>query len=197
LIGITIFYSAQGRLQQASEAATQCLGLAQRAHDPTLLVAAHAILGQIEQNLGHFTAARRHLEQALALYDERQLHSSFYGYDPRIFCLTVLAHGFWILGYPDQALAKSHEAIMAAEAQGHPFTLVSALGNAAIFHQYRREEQNMLACIKMMSRLCAEQEIALWATVEQMLQGWALAEQGQVNKGVTQIRQGLLGVAGT
>jgi mannose-6-phosphate isomerase-like protein (cupin superfamily) len=42
-----------------------------------------------------------------------------------------------LLGYPDQALKKSHEALTLAR-ELHPFSLVWALISAAIFHQLRR-----------------------------------------------------------
>ena len=47
----------------------------------------------------------------------------------------------WCLGYPDQALKRSHEALTLAQELSHPFSLAFALGFAAMLHQFRREGQ--------------------------------------------------------
>ena len=46
----------------------------------------------------------------------------------------------WVLGYPDQALKRSHEALTLAQELSHPFSLAYAL-DAALVHQFRREGQ--------------------------------------------------------
>jgi tetratricopeptide (TPR) repeat protein len=56
-------------LQTAYEAAEQLLRLGQNTQDPALIVEGHHGLGQISYYMGKFTAARDHLEQAIALHD--------------------------------------------------------------------------------------------------------------------------------
>jgi hypothetical protein len=46
-----------------------------------------------------------------------------------------------LLGYPDQALTKSHEALTLAQELSHPFSLAYVLDFAALLHRLRREEQ--------------------------------------------------------
>jgi predicted ATPase len=65
------------------------------------------------------------------------------------------------------------------------------LGNAALFHQYRREERAMLERIEAMSRLSSDHEFALWEAIGSLLQGWALAVQKRVDGGITQMRQSI------
>ena len=45
------------------------------------------------------------------------------------------------LGYPDQALKRSQEALTLAQELSHPFSLAFALDFAAWLHQFRREGQ--------------------------------------------------------
>ena len=59
--------------------------------------------------------------------------------DPRVDCLSFAAVTLWLLGYPDQALKRSHEALDLAEGLSHPFSLAFALGIAAAFHSLRWE----------------------------------------------------------
>ena len=52
--------------------AEQLLDLAQRQHDPALLLGAHRALGMTLANVGAFAPARTHLEQGIALYDPQR-----------------------------------------------------------------------------------------------------------------------------
>ena len=45
----------------------------------------------------------------------------------------------WLLGYPDQALQRSHEALTPARELRHPYQPGNALSFAAVLHQLRRE----------------------------------------------------------
>jgi tetratricopeptide (TPR) repeat protein len=80
----------RGKLQTAHELAEQLLRLAQRVHDPALLVEAHSVLGATLFSLGEFASAREHAEQSLALYDAQQPHALVFlhEFDPRVFCLS-------------------------------------------------------------------------------------------------------------
>ena len=56
-------------------------------------------------------------------------------------CRAYAGVTLWWLGYPDQALQRSHEALTLARELAHPFSVVSALFFAAWLHHLRRERQ--------------------------------------------------------
>src|SRR5262245_46046672 len=78
-----------------------------------------------------------------------------------------------------------------AQELSHPHRLVTALRWAAILHHLRREEQTTQERAEALIALCREEEVSGGSTWGTALQGWALAEQGQGEEGVAQIRQGL------
>ena len=45
----------------------------------------------------------------------------------------------WLLGYPDQALARLHDALALAHELSHPYSLAYALCRAAWVFQFRRD----------------------------------------------------------
>src|SRR5262249_32117350 len=106
LWGLWRFYLVRAEYQTARELAEQCLSLAQRVHDPALLLVAHYTLGATLYVLGELTLSRAHLEQGLALYEPQQHHhlAFRYGMDLGVWCLSYGAWPLWQLGYPDQAL---------------------------------------------------------------------------------------------
>jgi len=139
------------------------------------------------------SSAREHIEQGIALYDPQQ-HRSLafvYGTDIGMACRINAALVLWLLGYPDQALQRSHEAITLAQELSHPFSLSFALEFTAYLHQFRREWRLAQERAEAAIALAAEQGFAMRLSRAALLRGWALAEQGQGEEGIAQIRQGL------
>ena len=97
----------------------------------------------------------------------------------------------WYLGYPDQGLARSDEAVTLAQQVTDPFSLSFALCFVAALHQFRREGRATQECAAAAIRLATEQGFAFWVAYGALLHGWALAHQGQAQDGIAQLRQGL------
>jgi predicted ATPase len=132
--------------------------------------------------------------QHSALYDPQQhrLQALLYGaFDPKIAALSVSALVLWMLGYPDQALTKSQEALVLARELSHPSSLAQALVWGAWLHQYRREGQEAQEQAEAALALSTDHGFALWLTMATIFRGWALAEQGQGAEGIAQLHQGL------
>jgi predicted ATPase len=139
LLGLWVFYFARAEHKTTRELAEQCLSLAQNTHNPTFLMWAHYALGQTLFYLEEFAQAREHLEAGIALYDPQQHRSYGAVFDPKVGCLSFAAWALWFLGYPDQALQRSHAALILAQELSHPYSLGYALNFAAQLHQFRRE----------------------------------------------------------
>src|SRR5262249_30764588 len=137
LIGLWRFHVVRAEYQTAHELEEWLLRLAQNMQDPALLLEAHRPPGQTLFLLGGAVQARDHLEQALALYNPEQhrSHVFLYGHDAGVLCLSWLSWTLWVLGYPDQALKRSHETLTLAQELVHPPSLASGLYFASMFHQ--------------------------------------------------------------
>jgi predicted ATPase len=194
LYGLFGFYIVGAKHKTSHELAEQLLSIAQRQQDPALLLEAHRALGQSSLHRGEFVRAYSHFEEGVTLYDPRQHGSHVFAYagDPRIVCLDSASIALWQLGYPDQAVQKSHEAIVLAQEISHPFSLAHALWFAAMLHQHRQDRQAALAQAETLIALCNEQGFAFWLVGGIIFQGWALAGQGQREEGIAQIRQGIV-----
>jgi predicted ATPase len=193
LHGLQRFYLIRAELQTTRKVGEQLLTLAQRMQESAFLLQAHRALGDTLFWLGEVAPARAHFEQGIALYDPQQHRSLafLYGEDPGVVCLSYAARALWWLGYPDQARQRIHEALTLARELSHPLTLVFALYFAAVLHASHREAQATQEQAEAAIALSTEQEFALWLTRGVVLRGWALAEQGQGEEGITQMREGL------
>ena len=191
LLGLCGFYLERAEIQRARKLAEEGLSLAQNVHNPIYLVWAHRGLGDVLYRLGEFALAREHLEKGIALYDSLQHHSSSPVEDPRVGCLAFLAQILWWLGYPDQALQRSDQALTLAQEMAHPFSLAFALNLAAALHKRCREVQAAQERAEAAIALSTAQEFPFFVALGTITRGWVLTEQGQVEEGITQIRQGL------
>jgi len=193
LLGLFAFYLVRAEFRTAHELGEQLLRLAQNGPNPARLLGAYQALGLASFYLGEFVSARKHLEQGVALYDP-QKHSSHAlrsGQDPGVICLCHMPWVLWYLGYPDQALQKSLEALALAQELSHPFSQVYALNYAAGLHQFRREWQATHERTETLITLSREQGFGQWVPQAIILRGWILAEQGQEKQGIAQMNQGL------
>ncbi|MBI3796344.1 MAG: AAA family ATPase [Deltaproteobacteria bacterium] len=194
LWGLAAFYGMKGDSQTATELAEQLMRLARSLQDPAALLIAHRLRGVHLFYLGESTLARAHVEQGIALYDRQHHHALAFlygGYDPGVICLGYAAGTLWHLGYPDQALKRVHEAFTLAQELSHPNSLVYALGWAAIVHRYRREGQAAQKWAEAVIALSTERGFPYFLAEGTIWRGSALAEQGQREEGIAQIRQGL------
>jgi class 3 adenylate cyclase/predicted ATPase len=193
LLGLRRFYFWRGELQTARELGEQLLTLAQKLRDSGLLARAHMMQGEVLYYLGEFVQAREHLDQGAALYDPQQHRSQIflYGSDSGVGCLFLGALALEMLGYPDQALKRGHDALTLAQELAHPFSLAFALYWASLLRQRRGEARATQERAEALVALANEQGFALWEAWGTVLWGWALAEQGQGVEGIVRIRQGL------
>jgi predicted ATPase len=194
LWGLRVCYTMRAEFQQARALAEEMLTLAQHQHDTTLLLEAHYVLGNTMFYMGELSLARTHTEQSMALYDPQQHRAltPVYGVsDIRVRCLVFSMHFLVLLGYPEQALQQTSDALGLAQELAHPFSLASAMHTTARLHQFRREAlrtQELAEATLALSRDRGFTSILAGATI---LRGWALAAQGQGVEGVAQMREGL------
>ena len=167
--------------------------MAQRAQDPELLLVSHQALGTSAYWLGELAQARTHLEQGIALYDPKQHRALAFGtiQNPGVACLAFAGRVLWSMGFAEQALQRSDAALTLAPELAHPFSLVYALGCAAVLHQLRREWPAAQERAEATIALACEQGFTLWLAMGTILRGWALALQGQLEQGMALLRQGL------
>jgi class 3 adenylate cyclase/predicted ATPase len=194
LFGLRRFYLHRGQLQTAHEFAEQALSLAQHVQDPLPLMEAHYAVGITLCYRGELAVARVHLETSLDLYASAQQRAGALRYrfdSPGVTGQGHIARVLWLLGYPDQALGRSREALTLAQELLHPTSEAFALVFIVIMHYLRREVQAVYERFDALIGLATAQGlpfIVAWGT---LLWGWSLAIRGQAEEGITTIRQGL------
>jgi DNA-binding SARP family transcriptional activator/predicted ATPase len=173
----------------------QLLEQAENQSNSSLEVEAHFVLGVSLFWTGSFVQAREHLAEAIRLYQPQQsrTHILLYSQDPKAICLSRLAFDLWCLGYPSQAVEASQEALAYASELGHPFSLGYVMFWDAMLHNHLRSFSLTVEKTKNLVALAQETRLAQWLPFGLVMQGWARAEQGELEPGISLIREGLEG----
>jgi predicted ATPase len=194
LWNLWIFYVNRAEHQMTMELGEQCLQLAQRVQDATLLLAAHYVLGLSWFYRGSSVLACSHLEHTMALYDPEQHHVLAYhygGFDPGMVGVIQYAWALWLRGYPAQARAHSAKALSLAQQLAHPYTLARTLYYDALLCQLRRDVPAVRDQGDATITAATAQRFALMQALGPIMRGWAIAVQEHSTEGLVQIRQGL------
>src|SRR5262249_13861947 len=173
LYGRWVFHLQRGQSQTAYQLAQEFLDLAQRQHDPAMLVA-HRCVGWSSAAMGEFVSARPHYEQIAAVYNvEQHRPLTFqYGGDPGLAGLSVGARVVWLLGYVDQARRWSERAILLAREAAHAYTLAFTLAHSSWFHHFRRERAVAQEQAEEVNAIASKQGLGLMLVWGTMMQGW-------------------------
>jgi TolB-like protein/Flp pilus assembly protein TadD len=186
-------YLIGGDNNKALELGEEFLALA-RAKAPAALVRAHQIMASVFKYRGEFTSACAHTKELLAIWNsqprdgEAVVHAAE---NPEMIGLFIGAWSLWNLGYPDQALQQSREALALARQDASPYGLALATFMAAELHISRREHQRVREMAEDCLAICTEHGFPQWLANGYICRGWALVEAGQGAVGVAQMREGV------
>jgi predicted ATPase/DNA-binding SARP family transcriptional activator len=196
---LTTYYTTRGDYRTAREIVGQLLNRAEQAEDPLLVAVAHWLHGLPLYLVGELAQAQAHQEHVIDFYDPQQHHALafVYGLDPGVLSLSVTSWTLWALGYPEQALKRNREAIALAQELSHPPSLAWAQSYAGALHIFCGDWQAAQEVGETLIRLSTEQGFVYWRTTGLMCRGWALAQQGQTEEGIAQLREGLAAIRAT
>jgi predicted ATPase/predicted negative regulator of RcsB-dependent stress response len=193
LYGLFLHHLHWSSKHVALRIAGEILRLAERQQDVAAQAVGHRCMGVSLLFHGQLLPALTHLERTLALYDPAHRISPVYlaGPDTRVACALFTALILLLRGYPDQALVRNREALAAAYELDHAFTTSQALYLTCWLHQVRGEPRAVEGRARALMELATERSLSAWLADGTVLHGWAVAEAGETDRGMAQLRQGL------
>jgi predicted ATPase/class 3 adenylate cyclase len=199
LFGQWVNHHVHSDRQEARKIAAQILSLAQQQADTGHILLGHRLMGYNFIVMGEFQSAYVHLEQAMTLYNPEQHRSMAfrYGQDTGITAQVLLALALVHLGYPDQALENSRQAVSAAHKLNHANTLGYVLAHASLVYQLCRDVDSVTTSVQALVLLCQQHSLPLWLGVASSMEGWVMLDRGQLATGVARIRQALVDLQAT
>jgi tetratricopeptide (TPR) repeat protein len=188
-----------GMIRKCRRLSDRLLQLTARETDIGLRLQSHHSAWATGLFSGEPASAREHCDAGRRLYDPEQhrSHSLLYGgHDPGTCARFLGAMVYWLLGYPQQALTLSTEAVALAERLAHPMSLEIALLFGVMLHLDRGEPELAMRHLGAAEALVADQRLG-FIVEPQFLRGAALTSQGAFGSAVACLREGLAGRLGT
>jgi len=187
LWGVWTFYLVRAELQTAREIAEEFSRVDKRLPYPQIAMEITLM------HTGEFSSAIEHFDKALLLYDpEGHRDDAFrYSQNPGVGTRCHASWTLWFLGEPDQALARSEEALALARELSEPHGLAHAFFFAAILHQLRREHRRAREYAEAAIAVASEHGLVVYQASSTVALGWALIEQGSPEEAIEHIRRGL------
>jgi tetratricopeptide (TPR) repeat protein len=191
LHGLWAVHLLRGERQEALRLAKQELRRAEDAHDSGQLLMAHGAVGITVFEFGEYHSVREHLETAISFYNPKS-HRPLELDDQLIPCLSYLALTLTLLGYPEQALKRTEQAIALGEEFGSPFALTFAVHFSSFLHAAHHEPRASQDAAERVIQLSTKHGFAFWLAQATSVRGEALAEQGRTEEGIAEMLKGLV-----
>jgi predicted ATPase/class 3 adenylate cyclase len=193
VFGLWTWNFLRAELREAQALAEHLLNTGETANDSVYKVIAHEALGFTLFAQGKFSAAHTELERGIILCEDSKAaaYLDLSAQDPRVHLRSYDAMALWLLGFPDQALRLCAEARRYADASRHPFSEAMARTISLRVHQLRGETAIVAGQANAAIALCEEYEFVHYIAMALILRGWARAEQGEFEKGIAEIQEGL------
>jgi DNA-binding winged helix-turn-helix (wHTH) protein/tetratricopeptide (TPR) repeat protein len=180
LDGLWAAHIVRGELADARIVADRCMASAARHGGAEAMTWANRLTGATLWETGAFADARRHLESAVALHTagDRIISSSPAGSDSYVLTLTYLARTFWLLGYPEQALAANHQALARARDLKQPMSIAAALWTNTMLRLWESHPEGAKMGADQLLAHCLEFGIGHYLPFARFAQGSYLARFG-------------------
>ena len=193
VFGLWTWNFLHATLREAQALAEHLLNTAESVDDPVYKVIAHEALGFTLFAQGKFAAAHTELERGIILCEDSKAgaYLDLSAQDPRVHMRSYDAMTLWMLGFPDRALQLCGEARSYADMTRHPFSEAMARTISLRVHQLRGETAIIAGQADAAIALCKEHEFVHYLAMARILRGWAKAQQGEFEKGIGEIQDGL------
>jgi len=190
--GQALYHNMRGEIDQAQRLDAGLLVLSRQRNDSAGLILGHLCAGQTQMYAGNLAASQSHLEEVLALYDPHSHRSLVYqaGQYPHVNARAHLGIVLFCRGLPQQALAQANEAIAEARRLAHPPSLAANLAPGARLLSLCGDNAALSEWTDELVALTNEQGFPLWGALGTIFRGWVKVEQGDVEKGISLLRDG-------
>jgi predicted ATPase len=193
---LSLFYSTRPKLDESRKLGEQLLRLAEDQQNTSIRLEALFSLSFTLFFMGEFAASLECAEPAIAL-DIRIDQTTPYEHNATIGCLVVASLALWALGFPDQALDRSRQAVTLARRLAQPFNIARSLAWASLLRLLRGDWIDSARSAQEAISLSRQYGFSYWLAMSAIYQGYAVFKQGQREEGIRMLREGLAAESAT
>ena len=190
--GLALFHWGRAELSEADPLADHLMAIARAEATAEHVMAANNMTAVIRFHRGAFLEARRLLAQSTSIYDPDS-HAGLYLHymmDFGVFGRFYLGLSSFVCGDPVAARACAREAVDLAARLNQPHSRGFAMLANFIVAAFRRDDATALAWADQCITFAGEQGFPEFIALAMIVRGWALAEDGDVETGLTTLEEG-------
>jgi class 3 adenylate cyclase/tetratricopeptide (TPR) repeat protein len=193
LNSLGIVAESRGELDAAQAIGEELQVLSKSSGDAGIAIAGCVRLGVVAYYRGRFVDAHDHLAEALALHamGQQELRDSAIASDPHVasaYLGVSLAH----LGHAAQAVSHGERAVSGARRLGSSSPAYAlALSVLSRTLEVLRQQTKGDACARMLVALAEGQGLSFLLAIGHCQLGWSLSGQGEMDKGLALLSQGM------
>lgn len=193
VFGLWTWNFVRASLGEAQVLAEHLLKSAENVDNSVYKVLAYEALGFTLFAKGNFAAAHKALQRSINLCEDcsAAAYLELSAQDPRVHVRSYDCMALWMLGYPDKALRLCTEARRHAAASQHPFSEAIARTIGLRVHQLRGDAGVVAHEANAAIAFCEKHDFVHYLAMALILRGWASAYQGEFEKGIAEIQEGL------
>jgi len=170
--------------------------VAQRERDPYLVAEVLRLRGISALFLGRLRESQTVLIDAIDAFSREKGASKVLAPDdPGVSSACTLSLALWMLGYPEQALKWTQEALNRASALGAQFSIAIAHCFRAILMRFLRDNVSTLEEADQAIAICDKFGFGYWGAQASLERGWVIAMQGRASEGIKEIQSVLSSVS--
>ncbi|MBS0450632.1 MAG: AAA family ATPase [Proteobacteria bacterium] len=189
LLGLESYHFMRADFDKARVHALDAAQRAGSANSSIQKIQTQWALANIRMHQGEMAQAVREMDACRAEYMQLEHHPQAVQ-DPGVMCLCYSAWSLWELGFPDEALSRVMTVTAHAEHIQHKFSMGEAFGFRAAVQHFRGENEPALASANRAVEICEDGGFTVWLAHARVMRGRALAELGETESGVEEMRQG-------
>ena len=190
LCGLCLAYSNGGDLREAERVGEELSPLSEQL-DPSAVLEASFLRGGVSLWGGDLDAAEPFLAKALSSPVSPEEADRPYGVNPLVAARSFESLRRWARAEPDRARAVQGEAMALADRLGRPFTIAHAAAFGAFLYVLNDEWSEAARFATRAVDLSDEYGFPLWSGSALVSRGRVLVEQGEGERGLAEIREGL------
>jgi predicted ATPase len=169
--------------------------LGKKTNDPISETLGHRTTGVSHFFLGNYLKAREYLESGISCYQalvsSRGDPSQIPYTDEMVFLWAWLPHILFALGYPDQAVESSHQALNRVQPDSHVHVKAKMLTVAgATFHTMTRDPKAVIRYADKVKALADEYHLPAFQGWAMFYRGWGRAALGKTAEGLPEMDAG-------
>jgi predicted ATPase len=184
-------YNVRAEFDSAVAVGDTLLAEAQADGDTDHELQAHHALWSSSIFRGDLEATCHHIDRGLALYEVNRHGTqalTFGGHDARECALNNVGTALFLLGYPEQALARNTEGIAHALALGQPSVVAHAHNWGSMLLQLAGELEELDRRTILLARLADEHGLAIYYPEARILAAWRSVHEERDHRAAEEMR---------